>query len=266
MPSWLWRSVPDTEALAHLPEKERFVSETSARQVFDRLAGCWTYWGWKGNYFSSKTAPRAMSSWTRAGPSSTSTRTASASHRPTPAASVSARWRSVESGSLAEHGRHAALGPPGGGLRQLALGEHAHPHAVHVRRPHRGRQPGDAATPGPAGRARRRPSEGVYLLLGTFSYRRRPKPCRERVSVRPAPRRSGGARAEVTVGQEPAVASSTCRLAVSTWTIAGLVAVQLGLLVVGVADDDDPVAGLDKAGGGAVEADVARRRGTPSIT
>ncbi len=25
VPSWLWRSVPDTEALAALPEKERFV-------------------------------------------------------------------------------------------------------------------------------------------------------------------------------------------------------------------------------------------------
>ncbi|MET0906564.1 MAG: hypothetical protein ABWY10_10815, partial [Tardiphaga sp.] len=48
VPSWLWRSVPDTEALATLPEKERFVSELSSKQVFDRLAGCWTYWGWKG--------------------------------------------------------------------------------------------------------------------------------------------------------------------------------------------------------------------------
>ncbi|MEZ5823146.1 MAG: vitamin B12-dependent ribonucleotide reductase, partial [Xanthobacteraceae bacterium] len=54
VPSFLWRSVPDTEALANLPEKERFVSETSAKQVFDRLAGCWTYWGWKGGYFSSE--------------------------------------------------------------------------------------------------------------------------------------------------------------------------------------------------------------------
>src|SRR6476660_8105607 len=54
VPSWLWRSVPDTEAMANLPEKERFVSETSAKQVFDRLAGCWTYWGWKGNYFTSE--------------------------------------------------------------------------------------------------------------------------------------------------------------------------------------------------------------------
>ena len=53
VPSFLWRSVPDTEALALLPEKERYVSELSAKQVFARLAGCWTYWGWKGNYFSS---------------------------------------------------------------------------------------------------------------------------------------------------------------------------------------------------------------------
>src|SRR5438445_6147365 len=51
VPSWLWRSVPDTEAMANLPENERFVSELSAKQVFDRLAGCWTYWGWKGGYF-----------------------------------------------------------------------------------------------------------------------------------------------------------------------------------------------------------------------
>src|SRR5881275_2556218 len=54
VPSWLWRSVPDTEALADLPESERYVSELSARQVFDRLAGCWTYWGWKGGYFTSE--------------------------------------------------------------------------------------------------------------------------------------------------------------------------------------------------------------------
>ncbi|AWM07299.1 vitamin B12-dependent ribonucleotide reductase [Bradyrhizobium symbiodeficiens] len=52
VPSFLWRSVPDTEALALLPEKERYVSELSSKQVFDRLAGCWTYWGWKGKYFS----------------------------------------------------------------------------------------------------------------------------------------------------------------------------------------------------------------------
>src|SRR5687768_10390231 len=36
--SWLWRSEADREALAALPESERSVSETDARQVFDRLA------------------------------------------------------------------------------------------------------------------------------------------------------------------------------------------------------------------------------------
>src|SRR5213595_341336 len=61
VPSWLWRSVPDTEALATLPESERYVSELSAKQVFDRLAGCWTYWGWKGGYFSSEEDARAFS-------------------------------------------------------------------------------------------------------------------------------------------------------------------------------------------------------------
>ncbi len=61
VPSWLWRSVPDTAALADLPEAERYVSELSAKQVFDRLAGCWTYWGWKGGYFSSEQDARAFS-------------------------------------------------------------------------------------------------------------------------------------------------------------------------------------------------------------
>jgi len=60
VPSWLWRSVPDTEALSALPENERFVSELSAKQVFDRLAGCWTYWGWKGSYFSSEEDAQAF--------------------------------------------------------------------------------------------------------------------------------------------------------------------------------------------------------------
>ncbi len=54
VPSWLWRSVADTAALSQLPEAERFGGETDARQVFDRLAGTWTYWGWKGGYFTSE--------------------------------------------------------------------------------------------------------------------------------------------------------------------------------------------------------------------
>ncbi|RYY07179.1 MAG: vitamin B12-dependent ribonucleotide reductase, partial [Alphaproteobacteria bacterium] len=54
VPSFLWRSEADLAALAELPEAERYVSEISSTQVFDRLAGCWTYWGWKGGYFTSE--------------------------------------------------------------------------------------------------------------------------------------------------------------------------------------------------------------------
>jgi ribonucleoside-diphosphate reductase alpha chain len=60
VPSWLWRSVADEAALAELPEKERLTGETSSKQVFDRLAGTWTYWGWKGGYFSSEDDARAF--------------------------------------------------------------------------------------------------------------------------------------------------------------------------------------------------------------
>jgi ribonucleoside-diphosphate reductase alpha chain len=46
VPTWLQPSVPAAgTTLGH---------ETDARQVFRRLAGCWTYWGWKGGYFSSE--------------------------------------------------------------------------------------------------------------------------------------------------------------------------------------------------------------------
>jgi ribonucleoside-diphosphate reductase alpha chain len=54
IPSWLWKSVPDEAALKKLPAEQRFVGESSCKQVFHRLAGTWTYWGWKGNYFSSE--------------------------------------------------------------------------------------------------------------------------------------------------------------------------------------------------------------------
>ncbi|HEY1748896.1 MAG TPA: vitamin B12-dependent ribonucleotide reductase [Xanthobacteraceae bacterium] len=60
VPSWLWRSVADEEALKELPESERIVGETSCKQVFDRLAGTWTYWGWKGGYFSSEEDAQAF--------------------------------------------------------------------------------------------------------------------------------------------------------------------------------------------------------------
>jgi ribonucleoside-diphosphate reductase alpha chain len=60
VPSWLWRSVPDERALADLPDNERTTGEADARQVFERLAGTWTYWGWKGGYFSTEEDARAF--------------------------------------------------------------------------------------------------------------------------------------------------------------------------------------------------------------
>ena len=59
VPEFLWRSVPDEDALAELPVDERFGGETSSKQVFDRLAGAWTYWGWKGGYFTSEADAQA---------------------------------------------------------------------------------------------------------------------------------------------------------------------------------------------------------------
>ncbi|AGI67857.1 vitamin B12-dependent ribonucleotide reductase NrdJ [Octadecabacter antarcticus 307] len=46
VPEFLWRSVP--------AEGAQMSGETSAKQVFDRLAGAWAYWGWKGGYFSTE--------------------------------------------------------------------------------------------------------------------------------------------------------------------------------------------------------------------
>ncbi|WP_018698196.1 vitamin B12-dependent ribonucleotide reductase [Amorphus coralli] len=60
VPSWLWRSTADEKALADLPADERTGPEMDARQVFDRLAGTWTYWGWKGGYFDGEEDARAF--------------------------------------------------------------------------------------------------------------------------------------------------------------------------------------------------------------
>ena len=60
VPVWLRRHVPDQEALAKLPEAERLIGERSAKQVFDRLAGTWAYWGWRGHYFDGEADARAF--------------------------------------------------------------------------------------------------------------------------------------------------------------------------------------------------------------
>ncbi|MBV8373608.1 MAG: vitamin B12-dependent ribonucleotide reductase, partial [Candidatus Eremiobacteraeota bacterium] len=58
VPEWLWRSIADESALTQIPRSEQFGPERDARQVFDRLAGCWTYWGWKYGYFDSENDAR----------------------------------------------------------------------------------------------------------------------------------------------------------------------------------------------------------------
>ena len=51
VPEWLWRSEAADDA--------KFGMENDARQVFNRLAGCWTYWGFKHGYFDSEFEARA---------------------------------------------------------------------------------------------------------------------------------------------------------------------------------------------------------------
>ena len=53
VPSWLARHTPCDGAATG--------GETSAKQVFDRLAGTWTYWGWKGGYFDGEADAHAYS-------------------------------------------------------------------------------------------------------------------------------------------------------------------------------------------------------------
>ena len=59
VPVWLQRSEPDTEKLDLLEADERFGGETDGRELFRRLAGTWTYWGWKHGYFASEADARA---------------------------------------------------------------------------------------------------------------------------------------------------------------------------------------------------------------
>ncbi len=60
VPAWLWRHVPDEAAMAEAFENQQDGTETSAKQVFDRLAGTWTYWGWKAGYFDAERDARAF--------------------------------------------------------------------------------------------------------------------------------------------------------------------------------------------------------------
>ncbi len=55
IPSWLAPRIADDS-----DGEVSYSSETSSQQVFDRLAGAWTYWGWKGGYFSSEDDAKAF--------------------------------------------------------------------------------------------------------------------------------------------------------------------------------------------------------------
>ena len=52
VPEFLWRSVAASPSTP-------ITGETSSKQVFNRLAGAWAYWGWTGGYFSTEEDARA---------------------------------------------------------------------------------------------------------------------------------------------------------------------------------------------------------------
>lgn len=60
VPEWIQRSDADEKAMKDIDEDDRFGSEHDSRQVFHRLAGCWTYWGWKHDYFDSEEDARVF--------------------------------------------------------------------------------------------------------------------------------------------------------------------------------------------------------------
>lgn len=52
VPIWLQKSVPDSNS-------ESLGEETDGKQTFRRLAGTWTYWGWKYGYFATEKDARS---------------------------------------------------------------------------------------------------------------------------------------------------------------------------------------------------------------
>ena len=57
VPEFLWRSEP-RDGQQVKPNGE-YLGEKSAKQVFNRLAGAWAYWGWKGGMFDSESDARS---------------------------------------------------------------------------------------------------------------------------------------------------------------------------------------------------------------
>ncbi len=60
VPTFLQPSKIDVPAVANLPEKERHRGENDGREVFHRMAGCWTYWGWREGMFTTEDDARTF--------------------------------------------------------------------------------------------------------------------------------------------------------------------------------------------------------------
>ncbi len=54
IPQWLWRHEGDAREAGDSESSARAVYEFSVRQVFDRVAGAATWWGWHGGYFDTE--------------------------------------------------------------------------------------------------------------------------------------------------------------------------------------------------------------------
>ena len=60
VPKFLWRSVSDEASMSAYEDGERYRGEESCKEVFDRMVGAWTYWGWKGGYFDHEKDAKAF--------------------------------------------------------------------------------------------------------------------------------------------------------------------------------------------------------------
>jgi len=65
VPCWLQRRVPAGAGEEKELQGGTGGSETAATQLFDRMAGAWTYWGWTHGYFDSEEDARAFFDETR---------------------------------------------------------------------------------------------------------------------------------------------------------------------------------------------------------
>ena len=65
VPAWLQRREPADPADEKALKGGTAGSETSATQLFDRMAGAWTYWGWKHGYFDTEADAGAFFDETR---------------------------------------------------------------------------------------------------------------------------------------------------------------------------------------------------------